>query len=142
MITQQKATGRATSIPSGLAAGAAVSMIVTVVVCGLGAWLIASELMPQKQIGYCSIAALLLSAVLGGMTAIGRVKRKKLTVSLLNGGIYYGILIAVTILFFDGSFQGMGVTLAVILMGSLAAVLLANRKSNHRNNVRRKKIRR
>ena len=142
MITQQKATGRATSVPSGLAAGAIVSMIVTVLICALGAWLIESEIMPQQQIGYCSIAALLLSAILGGMTAAGRVKRKNLMVSLMNGGIYYGLLVALTILFFDGKFQGMGVTLIVVMIGSLAASLLANRKPKQRKNLQRKKIRR
>ena len=142
MTTQHKATGRAASIPSGLAAGAAVSMAVTAAICGLGAWLIASEIMPQQQIGYCSLAALLLSAALGAMTAMHRVKRKRLMVGLMSGGIYYAILIAITILFFDGSFQGMGVTLTVILVGSLLAILVNNRRQNAGSGHRRRKIRR
>lgn len=142
MVAQHRATGRAASIPSGLAVGAAVSVIVTLIICSLGAWLITSEIMPQERIGYCSIAALLLSAILGGMTAMNRVKRKRLAVSLMNGGIYYALLIAVTILFFDGSFQGMGVTLAVILLGSVIAVLTAKRGHNLNSGQKRRKIRR
>ena len=141
MVTHQKATGRATSVPSGLVAGAIVSMVVTVIICGLGAWMIASELMPQEQIGYCSIAALLLSTILGSITAMERVKRKKLMVGLMNGGIYYILLVVVTILFFDGKFQGMGVTLTVVLIGSLAAVLVENRKPKQRSGKQRIKIR-
>ena len=128
MVTRQKVTGRASSVPSGLAAGAAVSMAVTVIICSLAAWLITSEIIPQKQIGYCSLAALLLSAILGSMTAMSRMKRKQLIVSLMSGGIYYGLLMGVTILFFDGSFQGMGVTLVAVLVGSVIAVLISNRK--------------
>ena len=103
--------------------------------------MIASELMPQEKIGYCSIAALLLSTILGSITAMERVKRKKLMVGLMNGGIYYILLAVVTILFFDGKFQGMGVTLTVVLIGSLAAVLVENRKPKQRSGKQRIKIR-
>lgn len=142
MVTQQKATGRATSWPSGLAAGAAVSMAVTMGVCGLGAWLITSEIVSQDKIGYWSMAALVLSAILGGMIAMKRIKQKNIIVGLANGGIYYGLLLALTILFFHGSFQAMGVTFGVIMMGSLAAVLLTNRGHKKNFNGHRRKIRR
>lgn len=140
MVTQHKATGRASSQPSGLAAGAVVSMVVTVIICTLGAWLVTSEILPQEQIGYCSITALLLSAMLGSMAAMNRTKRKRLSVCLMNGGIYYGLLLVITIVFFDGSFQGMGVTLAVVLAGSLAAILTANTGRKQKYNRRPGKI--
>ena len=142
MVTQHRVTGRAASLPSGLAAGAAVSMVVTILVCSLGAWLISSEILAQEYIGYCAIGALLMASILGGMTAMKRTKRKRLPVSLMNGGIYYFMLIALTILFFDGSFRGMGVTLAVVLIGSLIAVLPADGHKKRNLGQRHKKIRR
>ena len=142
MVTQQKTTGRASSLPAGLAAGAAVSMGTTIVICCLGAWLISSEILEQELIGYCSVVALLLAAPLGGLTAMNRIKRKRLTVSLINGVVYFGILIAVTISFFDGNFQGMGVTLVVIMIGSLIAAMPVNRGNKHKTGTKFRKIHR
>lgn len=139
MVTQHKATGRAASLPSALAAGAAVSMLVTVIISTLGAWMITSGILPQEQIGYCAIAALLAATILGSITAMKRVKRKRIDVCLLNGGIYYCLLIAITIVFFDGGFQGMGVTFAVVMIGSLITLLPAGnqRKRNISRRIRK-----
>ena len=126
MVTRQKHTGRAVSIPSGLAAGAITSIMVTLIVSAVGAWMIAAEVMPQKQIGYCSVVSLLLAAIFGSLTAMKRVKRKTMMVGLLNGGVYYGILIILTVLFFGGNLQGMGVTMVVVLLGSLTGILINN----------------
>ena len=126
MTTQRKVSGRATSIPAGLAIGAAISILVTVVVCLLGAWLISTERLPQQQIGYCVLAALVAGTILGAITAWKKIRRKKLSVCLMSGGVYFVLLAMVTIVFFGGDFQGVGVTLFAILLGTLAAVFLTN----------------
>lgn len=140
MGTQNKATGRASSIPAGLAAGAAVSILVTAVICLLGGWMIGSEIISQEQIGYCAIAALLVSAIMGSNTAWKKIRRKRLIVSLASGGIYYLILVAITIALFDGGFQGLGVTLVVILIGTVLPILLRNGEGKSKTGKRRKKI--
>lgn len=142
MTIQQKATGRASSIPAGLAAGAAVSVLVTLAVCMIGGWMIGSEMIPQEQTGYCAITALLASVILGSMAACKKTRRKKLAVCLSSAGIYYAILVAITIIFFDGSFQGMGVTLVTVVIGSLIALLLTNRGEKRSSGKRMKKIHR
>lgn len=139
---QRKVTGRASSIPAGLAAGAAVSILMTALVCIIGGWMIGAEMMEQNKIGYCSITALLASAILGSMVAGNKIQRKRLLISLASGGIYYAILVAVTIVFFDGSFQGMGVTLITVMIGVLASVLLQNGRQKARTGGRRKKMNR
>ena len=140
MGVQHKATGRASSIPTGLATGAAVSILVTAVVCMIGGWMISKEMIGQEQIGYCSITALLASAFLGGMAAWKKVQRKKLLISLASGGIYFVILAAFTIVFFDGKFQGLGVTLITILLGATIPILLTNERAKSRGGKWRKKI--
>ena len=139
MTTQHKAHGRASSMPWGLAAGAAVSTVVTMMICMIGAWLIGAEIMSQQQIGYCSILALLMGAILGAITAWKKIQRQKLMVCLLSGGVYYAILAAITIVFFDGGFQGMGVTFVTVLIGCAAAVLLTNTEQKQKSIKKRKK---
>ena len=140
MITQHKAGSRAVSFPSGLAVGAAVSIAVTIFVCVAGAWLISAEVMPQEQIGYCAVTALLAAAITGGLTACGKIQRQKMIVCLLSGGLYYLILAVVTITFFGGDFRGMGVTFLTVLLGSVTAILLATGRKKQGRGVGRKKI--
>ena len=139
MGVQQKATGRASSIPAGLAMGAAVSILTTAVICLIGGWMIGSEMISQEQIGYCSLTALLASAVMGSTAAWKRIKRKRLMVCLTSGGIYFLILAGITIVFFDGRFEGLGVTFLTILVGVVIPVLLTNRDAKGRTGKWRKK---
>ena len=126
----KNAGGRAVSIPKGLMWGAGVSIAATVLISFLGAQLFMSEMIAQEQIGYCCIAALLAGSILGAYTASGKVKHKKLLVCLLNGCVYFVILLATTALFFDGQYYGFGVTFITVLLGSFAAALLANHTGN------------
>ena len=135
----QRFTGRATSIPGGLAIGAAVSMLVTVLVAAIGAHLVMSGIIPQEQIGYCSICALVSAGIVGALTASTKVKRKRLMICMLNGLIYYLILLSLTALFFGGQYDGMGVTFAVIALASLAAALIGSRQGGNNNRIIRKK---
>lgn len=139
---QNKVTGRASSIPAGLAVGALISILVTVGICVIGGWMIGCEMMEQNKIGYCSITALLASSILGSMVASKKVQRKRLLITLVSGGIYYAVLVAITIIFFDGSFQGMGVTFITVLVGVLVSALLPNGSRKARTGSRLKKIHR
>lgn len=141
-MVEKKMTGRAASIPGGLAIGALVSMIVTVLIAAIGAHLIISEMLPQDKIGYCSIAALLCGAILGALTASGKVKHRKLLVCLLSGMVYFLMLLATTALFFGGQYEGIGVTFVTVSLGSIAAALIASRGGSGSSGTKRKKIRR
>lgn len=132
-------TGRALSIPSGLAIGAGVSILVTVLVSLIGAQMIMSEILPQEQIGYCSMAALLSGTILGAVTASAKVKHRKLLVCTLSGGVFLCILLAVTALFFGGQYEGFGVTAITVVIGCGAAAILANGKGTRQPKQKRKK---
>ena len=127
------------SIPSGLAAGAAVSIVATVVISFVGAQLILNEVMTQDRIGYCSMAALLAGTILGAVTASGKIRHRKLLMCLLSGGVYFCLLLAATALFFGGQYEGFGVTFLTVLMGSFAAALMTSREGKGGKKRKRKK---
>lgn len=142
MTTDRKMNGRASSIPGGLAIGTAVSMFATLIVTVISAHMISAELLTQDKIGYCSIAALILGTVLGAVTAANKVKHRLVFVCVLNGLVYYCVLLAITALFFGGQYQGMGVTLVVVTLGSIAAALIAGREGKQKPSHKRKKTHR
>ena len=128
MTVNQKVTGRASSIPGGLAIAGVVSMITTVIIAVIGAILISREIMSQEHIGYCVMLALLVGATAGSVTAASKIKHRKALVTMLSGVVYYLVLLLVTTLFFGGQYRGMGVTLLVIICGSILGLILVNRK--------------
>ena len=142
MTTRHKVTGRASSVPAGLAAGALVSILMTAIICIIGGWMIGSEMIEQNKIGYFSITALISSSILGSVVASKKVQRKQFLITLASGGIYFAILTAVTIIFFRGSFRGMGVTFLTVMIGTLASALLTIRGQKARIGRQHKKIHR
>ena len=124
MVVNRKPTGRAMSIPGGLAVGILFSMAVTLVLTAVLAKLVETETVPQEKIGYGVMVILVLSAFIGAMTAFSRIKRQRLMVCGLSGVIYFGVLMSITALFFGGQYSAVGVTALLILLGSAAAALL------------------
>lgn len=124
MVTNHKATGRASSLPGGLAWGALVNMALTLIGSGVVAFLVDRETMPVNGIGYGAMVILVVSALSGAMMAWKKIKRLRLQVCLLSGGIYYMMLLGMTMLFFGGQFSGMGVTALMVACGSILAILV------------------
>lgn len=128
MGMNQKVTGRAMSMPAGIAVGMLVSLLVTLVGALLLGWLIDSETMTTNSIGYGSMVILLAASALGALVSKHRIKHRALVVCLLSGTGYYLSLLSITALFFGGQYQGMGVTLALVLAGAGGAGLLCIKK--------------
>lgn len=128
MVINQKVTGRAMSMPAGIAVGILVSLFITLAGAFLLGWLIDRETMTVNNIGYGSMVILLSASALGAMVAKNRIKHRALVVCLLSGTGYYLALLSITALFFGGQFQGMGVTLALVLAGAGGAGLLSLNK--------------
>lgn len=131
-------SGKVASIPSGLAIGAAVSMAVTILIAAIGAQMVLSETVSQDRIGYFSMAALLTGTILGGISAANKIKRKKLTVCMMSGGIYLLILLGITALFFGGQYEGFAVTAITVALGSICAALIATGEHRNHKTIRRK----
>lgn len=138
MVVNQKPTGRALSIPAGLAFGAVVSLGVTILSAALLAKLVDSEMLAEENIGYGIILLLLAASFTGAMTSYIRIKRQRVLVCLLSGVVYFAMLLSITALFFGGQYDAVGVTAILVLGGSAAAALLGLRDSR---GGKRKKIR-
>lgn len=123
MVTQRKATGMASSLPGGLAWGALVSMAMTLIGSAVVALLVDGGTMAVGAIGYGAMGILVMAAMCGALVAWVKIKRLRLQVCLLSGGIYYSLLLGMTILFFGGQFRGMGVTALMVASGSILAIL-------------------
>ena len=127
MVVNRKVKGTATSMPGGLAAGMIISIVVTVVGALIAAHLISKEIISQESAGYCSMFILLLASLTGSWIACGKIKRRRLMVCGMSGLIYYALLLATTALFFDGIYEGMGVTALLIICGSALTALIGTR---------------
>jgi len=128
MVRTKINTGKAASIPGGLALGAGVSVAVTLVLSAIIAKLVQTEALQQDQIGYAVMILLITASCLGAAVAQGRVKHQRVLVCMLSGLIYYVILICITALFFGGQYTGFGVTGLLISGGAGTTALLCGRR--------------
>lgn len=74
---------------------------------------------------------------IGAAIAVSKIKRKKGIVCLLSGICIYGILLAITALFFGGQYDGAGETALLIGCGSVLALIL---RPNGRNVKKRRRM--
>ena len=126
MTVNRKPTGTATSIPVGLAYGAVTATVVTLLLSAITAKLIDQELLGWEKAGYAVLLILLVASCLGAMVTAGKVKRQKLLMCLAAGGVYYGILLAATALFFGGQYSGVIETGLLVFCGSMLAAFTGN----------------
>lgn len=138
MIRNHIATGRALSIPAGLATGLCISLVTTLILSALLAKLVSTEKVEWGNIGYGIMIILLLTSVIGSKATCIMIKRRKLIGCLLAGLLYWLSLIMITALFFGGQYDGMGVTGFIVLCGSAVVCLLESRGERGRKaNLRR-----
>lgn len=116
--------GKASSTAAGLAWGGVTSLISTVVLTAVLAWLIVGEKLQHSRMGYGIMAILTVSAFLGAKTASAKIQRRRLLVCAGAGAVYFGMLLAVTALFFGGQYSGVRETCLMILCGCALAFLL------------------
>lgn len=136
-----KATGRATSMPVGLTVGCGCSVLITLLVAGVGAKMIDTGILRGTTIGYVAMAALFLSSLFGGMVAATRIKRQKWMVCGASGLIYLLVLLGTTALLFGGRYTGVGVTVLMILAGAVVAAIITTGQGSEKHKNRRRKMR-
>lgn len=135
----KQATGRARSVPAGLAAGAGVSVLVTLLGTALLAKLLDTQTVQWEAVGYGILTMVMLAAMLGSITAMKQIRRQAGIVCMLSGFVYWGILLSITALFFGGQYEAVGVTLLLIIGGSGCAFLLHVRQAGGGKGTRRKR---
>ena len=132
MMVNTRPTGRAMTLPGGLAVGLGVSMFVTIAATLILTKWVLGDRMQMQNIGYGILILLITASFLGAMVAQGRVKHRRLLVCILSGVVYYCVLLGSTALFFGGQYSAVGVTGLLVLAGSGAAALLAAGKGSCR----------
>lgn len=127
MVVNQKATGKAISMPMGLLIGSGVSMGITLAAAAVLAKLLDSERLAWENVGYGIEVVLVVASFCGAMAAYKKIKRQRLVVCAVSGVLYLSILLAITALFFGGQYEMVWLTAILILAGSGGAALLGLR---------------
>ena len=109
------------------ALGAVVALIVTMIICSLGASLMTTERVGEDSAGIVSITALIVSSAVGAEIAFTKTGHHRLAVCLGAGVMYLMILLACTALIFDGKYHAVGTTALAVLGGSGCAALFGLR---------------
>lgn len=139
MVINRKPTGTAATIPVGLLTGGIAALLSTMALTAVLAKLMEGEILPEENIGYGVMIMLLASAFLGSAIACKRVKRQYLLTAGLSGVVYILLLLSMTALFFGGQYSAVGVTILLVLCGSLLAAMLFSREGKGRK-VRKPKV--
>jgi len=126
MVTNKKTYGKAKSIPVGLAWGAVVAVCITMCFAVAITQLVMEERISENAIGYGTMITLPLASVSSSLVSIGLIKRRRMQVCMMSGGIYIGVLLLVNLLLFGGQFGGLGVSVLLILFGVRNLFLLGN----------------
>ena len=139
MTFNGKVTGRATSVSAGLITGVIMAIAVMLTGTLITALMINKEILRWEYSGYAVMVTLIISSWTGAAVAAGKVKRRRFLICTSTGGIYFGVLLVMTGLFFGGKFSGVGESGLLILCGSTLGVLMKYPVKPERN---RRKIRR
>ena len=118
MTTNKKVFGKAGSMPLGLAAGTAVGLLITIVFAVAMTQLVLGGKLEEEAMGYGAMMAIPVSAAMAALVSFAIVKRRRMQVCMLTGMAYLLSLVAINVLFFGGQFQGLVVTIMLILLGS------------------------
>jgi len=136
MIVFGKTGGKATSMPVGFFWGGVSSIVITLLISAVVAWLVISQKITQDQVGYGVMILLIIASFAGAKVSYGKIKRQRMIVSFASGLVYFGILMSVTALFFGGQYNGVGETALMIFCGSALAFL---QKGNQKPGVKKGK---
>lgn len=116
-------TGRATSIPKGLAISGALATTVTIIGSGIIATLINTQMITESNIGYAIMIMLIVTSYLCSLTAWIKIKHRRLLVCISAGCVYFAILMSITAMFFGGQYSSVWETALLVLCGCLLATM-------------------
>ena len=140
MVLNGKPTGRSTSIPKGLIFSAIVALFLTISGSAIIACLIKYEVLAEHHIGYAVMFMLIVAAFGSSYIAWKQIKRRKLLVCALAGGIYYVVLLSITGLFFGGQYTALAETALLVFCGSMLGVMAKLSPSRGRKYRARKSV--
>lgn len=132
MMRNHKVTGKTLSMPVGLTIGTAICILLTVLISIVISKLISIEKIEWNQVGYGVMIMLLIASIAGAKTACTIIRRRKLIICASIGGLYWLSLLVITALFFDGQYNGMGLTGLIILCGGALVYIMEMKREGRR----------
>ena len=132
-----KLKGRASSLVGGILWGIGFSYCAMVFMAMILAFLIHMGYFAPEKIGYGVMMILMVSSLIGAVSAQTMIKHRKLLVCLVNGTGYFATLLLTTALFFGGQYEAVGETALLVLCGSVVAGMigLPSRKMKNGRNI-------
>lgn len=115
--------------------GIGVSMIVSLLLSAIAAWLVSGERLPQSAIGGSALPVQLVSTFAGCITAVLISGKMPAIIASACAGGYFAILICINILVLDSSLSGIGKGIFAVLGGaalSVLASLLTHKNKKHK----------
>lgn len=123
----KKATGTAPSMLRVTFTGVAISCGWAVLCAALIAMLLDREAIKMESVGYWAMAAHFSAALIGTMIARRRAGHMARPAIGAVGVGYFLCIVLANVLFFGGSFQGVGTTLILVLLASAGPMLTEGR---------------
>ena len=134
MKTNQVRKGR--SIPLSIIIGICASILLTLTGAAIAAALLVSERIGIQAVSTAAAITAVIAAGLGSWSASILAGKQRMQVCLITGTGYVLLLLAITALFFDGTYGQVAIRLLSVLGSSALVGFLGlkekrNRKSNH-----------
>ena len=123
----KKVTGKAVAIPAGIGMGVLAAMIVTLLGSAGLAVLLSRQKINMDSLGYWRMALLFGAGFLGAMVAMLKIKHRKMQMSLITGGGYFLVLLAMNAMLFGGQYEGVWMSALMVALGSSLAAWIGSR---------------
>ncbi len=120
----KKIKGTNNTFTRGIILGAAVSIIISLVGSAIAAAAIHAQTIPQSSMQIVACIILLISSAVGCFAGGRVVGSKRALISGITAGTYLLVLIAITIVFFDGMFHNFWAGLACVAGGFVISCII------------------
>ena len=130
MNTKRNVNLRGDSRLKRMIAGITGSVLTTMMVTAIFAGMISKKIIPEEKLGYCTVAVLLISVIAGNKIGTSKCDNKTVT-SVCLGTAYLAILLILTAIFFGAQYQGLGVTIIIVLVGCVLAAMTGKNGSKN-----------
>ena len=138
---KQNRTAARETLTGRLVMGAAVCIMMTLILTAVSAAVISAGRLPETATEYVAMIILLSGSLAGAIAGAGKKKEKRLYVCLMIAALFFAILLAMTAAFFGGQYRGIGVSVLMLLVGAFAGAMVGQGKGRS-GNLRRSKNRR
>lgn len=138
---KQNRTAARETLTGRLVMGAAVCIMMTLILTAVSAAVISAGMLPETTTEYVAMIILLSGSLAGAIAGAGKKTEKRLYVCLTIAALFFVILLAMTAAFFGGQYRGIGVSVLMLLVGAFAGAMVGQGKGRS-GNLRRSKIRR